>query len=245
MRLHLLTWIEAEAHIAKDPTIILPIGSTEQHGPTGLLGTDALTADAVARAVGEASGTLVGPCLPVGMAVHHMGFAGTMTLQPTTLIALIRDCVTSLATHGFQRILFINGHGGNVPTLRSAFMEIHGARASDEAPDVHLSFRNWWDGKRVAAIVRDSFGRRDGAHATASEISLTQHLFPDCIKTGVLDPEVAPMGPIAGPADFRRRFPDGRMGSDPSLASPEIGERLLRAAVEDAIEAMGGLSDPA
>ncbi len=73
MLLQLSTWPEVEAYLTSSPGIIFPIGSTEQHGPTGLIGTDAICAEAVARGVGEATGALVGPTINVGMALHHSG----------------------------------------------------------------------------------------------------------------------------------------------------------------------------
>jgi len=125
MRLQLQKYPEVEAYLARSTGIIMPIGSTEQHGPTGLMGTDALTAEAIAWRAGEHAEAMVAPTIHVGMAQHHMAFKGTMSLRPSTLIAVIRDCVVSLAEHGFSRFLFVNGHGGNVATIRAAFYEIH------------------------------------------------------------------------------------------------------------------------
>lgn len=70
------TWQEVETYLGHSKGIILPIGSTEQHGPNGLIGTDAICAEVIARGVGEAAGIMVGPTIGVGIAVHHMGFAG-------------------------------------------------------------------------------------------------------------------------------------------------------------------------
>ena len=100
------TWQEVEQYLARSNGIILPIGSTEQHGPNGLIGTDAICAEVIARGVGEAAGAMVGPTIGVGVAVHHMDFAGTMTVRPSTLIAIIHDYVLSLARHGFRRFFF-------------------------------------------------------------------------------------------------------------------------------------------
>ncbi|MDH3662519.1 MAG: creatininase family protein, partial [Alphaproteobacteria bacterium] len=215
---------------------ILPIGSTEQHGPTGLIGTDALCADLVARGVGERASAIVAPPLNFGMAQHHMAFAGSMTLRPETLLAVLVDLLASLAVHGFERCLIINGHGANMATIMTAISELH-ARSSLGWPgsggQLHCRLRNWWTPKAVAELQEEIFGDRDGSHATASEIALTQFAFPDRIKSADLDPACAPKSSgFTDAADFRERYPDGRVGSDPSLCTPEHGKRLYHAAVE-------------
>ena len=234
------TWHEVEDYLRRSKGVILPIGSTEQHGPSGLIGTDALCAELVARGVGEATGAMVAPTLAFGMAQHHMGFAGTMTLRPQTLLAVLVDLLTSLAHHGFEGCLVINGHGGNMATVMAAFSELH-ARASLQTqqgpPTLKCRLRNWWSPPGVADLQKELFGDRDGSHATASEISLTQHALPDQIKQATFDPPLAPGGSgFTDAGDFRRRYPDGRIGSDPTLASPDAGARLLAAAVDGLVD---------
>ncbi len=235
MLLQLATWPEVEAYLAKSRAVILPIGSTEQHGPNGMIGTDALTAAAIANGVGEAAGALVAPPINVGMAQHHMAFAGSMTLRPSTLIAVVRDCVASLARHGFERFFFINGHGGNIATVTAAFSEIY-AEASLGAPGnrtgIKCVLRNWWENAGVKALSKELFGNAEGGHATPSEVSVTWFLHPEAQKPMALDPPIAPYGSFADAADYRRNFPDGRIGSNPGLASVEAGRRIYNAAVE-------------
>lgn len=103
MRLHLSTWPEVEAYLGRSSGIIFPIGSTEQHGPTGLIGTDAICAEAIAHGVADATDALVGPTINVGMALHHTAFPGSISLRPSTLIALIQDYLKPLVRYGFTR----------------------------------------------------------------------------------------------------------------------------------------------
>ncbi|MGI9418510.1 MAG: creatininase family protein, partial [Geminicoccaceae bacterium] len=207
----------------------------EQHGPTGLIGTDALCADLVAQGVGEQASAMVAPPLNFGMAQHHMAFAGSMTLRPETMMAVLVDLLTSLAAHGFERCLIINGHGGKMATIMAAISELH-ARSSLGWPGpggaLRCRLRNWWTPKAVTVLQEEMFGERDGSHATAAEIALTQFAFPDQIKTAPLEPALAPKSSgFTDAEDFRRRYPDGRVGSDPGLSRPEHGERLYHAAV--------------
>lgn len=244
MQLQLSTWREVEDYLARNRTIVLPIGSTEQHGPTGLIGTDALCPQALAKVEGEKTDTMVGPTFAIGMAQHHLSFPGTITLRPSTLIAMLLDAVNSLSLHGFRNFYFLNGHGGNMATLSAAFSEIYAQKSlnlkEEGRPSLRCKQRNWWDGKRFRALSSELYGEMEGSHATCSEISLSYHLFPDRVKSAVLEPEIAPRGPVFDAADFRRRFPDGRMGSKPSLSCAADGERIFNAALEDIIEDMAG-----
>jgi len=240
MRLQRRTWPEVEAYLKKSSGIIVPIGSAEQHGPTGFIGTDALCPEMIADGVADRTGALVAPTINVGMAQHHLGFPGTITLRPTTLVAVIGDMVASLARHGFDRFFFINGHGGNVPTMQAAFSEIYAARSLRDGggnqPPVRCEFRNWWKIVSVKEIADAEFGDAEGFHATPAEVSLTYHGYPEDAKRVArkrLRPKRAPEGPVYDAEDYRRRFPDGRIGSDPTLATGEIGARLLAAAVDE------------
>lgn len=234
MQLQLQTWQEVEAYLQSSRGIIVPIGSTEQHGPIGLIGTDAICAEVVAKGVGDATGALVAPTIAVGMAQHHLGFAGSMTLRPSTLIAVLRDMVDSLARHGFERFYFLNGHGGNIATLAAAFSEIYASRSlgtSANTAPIKCRLKNWWQNHEVLQLAKELYGEAEGSHATPSEVALTQFAYPDAIKSVPLDPPVAPRGEFADADDYRRKFPDGRIGSNPSLATPEAGRRLYDAAV--------------
>ncbi|MEM9529445.1 MAG: creatininase family protein [Pseudomonadota bacterium] len=231
MELRLCTWQEVDRYLQGSNAIVMPIGSTEQHGPNGLIGTDALCPEALALELGKRTGALIAPTISVGMAQHHLAFAGSITLRPSTLILVIQDMVNSLIQHGFKRFYFLNGHGGNVATVTAAFSEIYAQASLGVQPEkqagVACILRNWWEADGVMALSRELFGSADGSHATCGEVSLTQYAYPGSIKSAELDPPIAPTGPIYDAADYRRRFPDGRIGSNPSLATPEAGKKLF------------------
>ena len=237
MLLHLSAWPEIEAQLRRSKTVVVPIGSNEQHGPTGLLGTDFLCPEIIAReAEAQDPGLLIAPTFAVGMAQHHMAFPGTITLRPSTFIAAIRDWTASLTTHGFERLYFLNGHGGNVATIEAAFSEIYAdASFAGRSAGFALKLRNWWELPGVMGLCNQLFPTGHGSHATPSEIAVTQWAYPDRIKTADYAPQIAPTGPIREAADYRARFPDGRIGSDPGQATPEKGGRIVAQAVEGLI----------
>lgn len=235
MRLDLFTWKEVEKYLLQSKGIILPIGSTEQHGPTGAIGTDALTAESVALEVAQRTGVLVSPTQPYGMAEHHLGFPGTMSLRPATLLMVIHDLIISLASHGFERIFVVNGHGGNIATIKSAFAQAYRSALSMNltvSNSLQCRLSNWFMAPEVYREARSLYGAREGQHATPSEIALTLYLEPSLLNKQHPLPEPAPAGPIYDQRDFKKRYPDGRMGSDPYLAKASHGEILLDKAAQ-------------
>ena len=237
MLLQLCTWPEVEAYLTRSRGIIFPIGSTEQHGPTGLIGTDAICAEVVAKGVGEATEALIGPTINVGMALHHLAFPGSNRLRPSTQIALIQDYVKPLARHGFERFYFINGHGGNTASMKAAFSETYAAIADANLPNasnIRCKLANWYESDAVKDLADRLYGEQEGSHATPSEVALTQFVYPEAIKQASLSPAVAPKGrSLYNPTDFRKFYADGRMGSNPDLATPEHGEQFYKIAVKD------------
>ncbi|MBO9550389.1 creatininase family protein [Pseudomonas sp.] len=243
MLLHRSTWVETERFLQRSRTIVIPIGSNEQHGPTGLLGTDWMCPEIIAFEAQKAADILVAPTFNIGMAQHHLGFPGTISLRPSTFIAAITDWVRSLAVHGFEKILFLNGHGGNVASIEAAFSEIYAEASFARRPaGFALKLINWWDLEGVEALAKEQFPTGHGIHATPSEIAVTQWAYPDCIKTADYAPQIANWGPIREALDFRARHPDGRMGSDPAQASPEKGGQLVMLAAQGLVKAVEGFS---
>ncbi|AZB73501.1 creatininase family protein [Synechococcus elongatus] len=234
MLLQRSTWPEVEAYLQQSDGIIIPIGSTEQHGPIGLIGTDAICAEAIAQGVADRCQAIVGPTINVGMALHHLAFPGSISLRPSTLLQVLVDYLSSLAQHGFRHFYFINGHGGNIATVRAAFAEFYAVASDRRCPEpdrLRCHLANWFMVPAVTHLARELYGDEEGSHATPSEVALTQFVHPKSIKKAPLTAEVNTSHAIYAAADFRRRYPDGRMGSNPALATPEQGQRFYEAAV--------------
>lgn len=232
MKLQHASWPEVEEYLKQSRLIIIPIGSTEQHGPNGLIGTDAICPETVAAGVGEELGVLVGPTLSIGMAQHHMEFPGSITFRPSTLLQVVLDVIESLAKHGFENIYFLNGHGGNIATVTTAFSEYYAnsSLAAEKRNIARNHLRNWWQGPRVHSYSKTHFSN-EGSHATSSEVSLSYYAVPSAVKQVSLSPKVAPRGSFYDAIHYRETFPDGRIASDPSVASMEHGEAIYKAAL--------------
>jgi len=245
MLLAFSTWPEIEAWLNHSKTVVVPIGSNEQHGPTGLLGTDWQCPEIIAHAASAAApdSLLVAPTFNIGMAQHHLAFPGTISLRPSTFQAAISDWTGSLVRHGFERILFLNGHGGNIASIEAAFSEIYAdwSFAEDRAPFA-MKLKNWWDLPGVDRLAREQFPTGHGTHATPAEIAVTQAAYPHAVKAANYAPQIAPVGPIRDALDYRARFPDGRIGSDPGQATPEKGQALIDLAVKGLIAEVAAFS---
>ena len=123
-----LTWPEAKVRFKEVDVALLPVGSIEQHGPHLPLDTDAFDADYLARRVAENCPfpkPLVLPLVPYGVSYHHEDFAGTMSVSPRTLSRIIYDIGICAARNGIKKLVIINAHGGNVPSLQFAAQMIN------------------------------------------------------------------------------------------------------------------------
>lgn len=246
MRLSEITSSQAEDYFRKSGVVIIPAGSTEQHGPEGLIGTDAICAAVIADAAAERAGWLVGPPLDLGVAPFNMAFPGTVTVRPSVLTMLAVDYLKSLMRHGATHVLFLNGHGGNIAPLRAAIHELQTehAFAGSEQPVVACRVRSWWELPTCNALRQEYFGDREGMHGTPGEFSIVMAARPDTCQrmttaTGkVLSAEYLRNHGGDAHADAARHradFPDGLVGSDPGLARAELGKRLIEAAAVDLI----------
>lgn len=230
MRLDHATWLEVEAYLERSTGIIIPTGSTEQHGPMGLIGTDALCAEKIAEGAAKIAQAFVAPTLAYTPAPFNMTFPGTISLSEPLFEALVVEVIEGLLGHGFKHIYFLNGHGANLAPLM---------RVKKHVENANIRIKSWWEFNTVNALRQNYYGDWEGMHATPSEISITQAT-ARIIAPGIavtppekLSPQYIKQhaGDRHGPPDqHRQRFPDGRVGSHSALASPEHGKELLGAA---------------
>jgi creatinine amidohydrolase len=225
-----MSWKEVEEYLAHDDRVILALGSMEEHGPHLGLGTDLIEGESIAFGTGEASGVVVAPTLNYGQAHAQMGFPGTLSLRPTTLIAVLEDLFRALYRHGFRRIFIVNGHGGNTAPFWCATQAI-----SEELPGLRFKHFAWWTDAEAYKVGMDMTGEQHGSHAAAVETSFMMAVRPNAVKLERLTGHDAPIvasREVATVQNFRRLYPDGIMGYHPKTASPEAGHALLKKCVE-------------
>jgi mycofactocin system creatininase family protein len=230
-----LTW----PAISRGATVLVPTGSTEQHGPHLPFETDSVIAGAVAEAVAERLGAvgvevgvggsgagsgsvLVSPTVTYGASGEHQAFAGTMSIGHDALQMLLIELVRSLSTWA-GRVVFVNGHGGNVASLVSAVRQLR-----DEGHNV-----SW-----VPCVAVGAAGPSD-AHAGRTETSLMLHLAPDSVVLDRLEPGNTEnlsvlMGAMSS-GGVAAVSPNGILG-DPRGASAVDGEALFERIVEAVAE---------
>ncbi len=160
MELQRLSYQQFEAR--RPAVAVLPVGSTEQHGPHNPLGTDATVASELARAACETTDALLLPPIHVGLAEHHRNFPGTLYVSHDTLRNYVRDVLQSVARHSPDAAIVVNGHGGNTPALDEAC-----ARVSRD----DVLFATVWEW----FVVTDA----DVGHGGDAETSLNLYLTPD------------------------------------------------------------------
>lgn len=217
---------------SEDTVVILPIGSTEQHGPHLPVDVDSQLATEVAvraaRIVVVSEPVLVLPTLWVSLAEHHMNFGGTLTLDFSTFRAVIRCVVGSLSRQGFRRILLLNGHGGNVASLSVIVDELSREFA------LPLAAATYWEAASAdfASLLE---GQQNLRHACEAETSMMLSIAPDLVDVDAARRVEAPadgLTPVGGVVRARRMeewSASGVVGT-PSLANARKGALLLDAA---------------
>jgi creatinine amidohydrolase len=223
---------ELLAALERDPVVIIPVGSVEQHGPhcpmdVDISHTQALAVE-TARAVEEFP-VIVAPPVWIGLTHYNMGEVGTITASVETYIALLTDICRSIWANGFRRIVMVNGHGGNRDIIRVVSIKLAEA-------DIWVLPITYWD--MVPEILRDEAETDRGSigHGGEWETSLQLYLRPALIDRSrmVADPEREPhlSDEVLAFTGFpeRRREREHGVHGNPNSASAAKGERLFNAA---------------
>lgn len=225
---------ELEQFLATHRTVLVPTGSTEQHGPHSPLGTDVLIPQEVCRRIAPRIGAVVAPPVPYGLSYPHRGFQGCFGVSVDTFLALISDLCVAFAEAGFRRIVFVNGHFDN--TLAIAY---GCARAAERLPKDARAFPiNYWDGlpaERLAQYI----GPDKGMHANEGEVSCVLAIDPrlvDMDQANVEQPRFPPYRTAAAavhtaffltaPGSVYRITRSGTWG-DATAATAEKGRQFL------------------
>jgi creatinine amidohydrolase len=238
-RLGALVWREIAA---RPPRLaIVPLGATEQHGPHLPFATDTLVADALAaRLAARLDGAVALPALPLGCSREHMAFPGTLDLEPETLVAVVGDCLRSLARHGVGEALVFSAHGGNVATLRAALPALAAA-----APGIRIAAAT--DLAALTARLHAEAARfgvapeAAGHHAGEVETSIMLAIHPELVRSDAFAAGCKAATDVAQEIfypDLRRHAPDGVVG-DPRGAAALRGVRYLAAWVDALVTALG------
>jgi creatinine amidohydrolase len=235
--------------------LLVPTGSTEQHGPHGPLGTDVIIPREVCRRVAETKNALVAPPLAYGLAAGHRGFAGLGYLNAHTYLAVIEELILSFVESGFRRVVFVNGHYTNYPAINLACFN-----ASPKLPEGAAAWAlSYWDALPPEE-AEQYLSLKTGLHANIGETSAVMAVRPELVQLDRAVEGWPPFPELGGPpmatifAFFEtsagstyRALPHGIWG-DPRGSSVELGlrffEQIARAvcAVIDDVEATLGMN---
>jgi len=172
--LHEMRWPEVKEYLEERNIILLPIGSTEQHGRHGPLGTDSFVAIQLAEDASKEADVISAPPLFFGWSPHHMILPGTISIEPSVLISFLFEEIRSLSVHGFKNFVVINGHRiTNLP-----WMQIAAQKAQSELGVRVVIFDPAYMSKEIASEL--GFGPI--GHAEEAEISQMLYIRPDLVK---------------------------------------------------------------
>ncbi len=236
MQLHEMKSPEVAA-LPKTTPVVIPIGALEQHGAHMPLFTDSLLCGEVVRRVSERlkDKVLFTPMIWLGNSHHHLDFAGTLSADPRTYLDTLCSVMENLIAHGFRRIVFFNGHGGNIVPGQQAVFEVR--QRHREKKDLLLLVATYWRlGARPTELDPKIKDDRMG-HACDLETSMMLRLAPHLVGDYKKAPPVG-FGTSFDPASrgwiTKEHSPTGHVG-DPREASAEKGEKLFQAFADDAI----------
>lgn len=232
------TWPELKGYFDHNSLALVPLGSTEQHGPHLPLATDYVIAESFAREAANRTGYICTPTINIGVSPHHKQFHGTMWVEPPVFRKYVESITRNLAYHGIDRIIYINAHGGNVEHLREV-----GRRLRDDGVIYAIE---WMWNNSIPELV-DNLFEQTGPHGGPKETALMQHIAGELVKEtrledardgGLVDLENDNSLQRYGAQTFYDTIDvteNGVLG-DQTDVTAEKGEKLFDAAVEKLIQ---------
>ncbi|MDR6881180.1 creatininase family protein [Bacillus sp. 3255] len=235
-----MTWPEVEEALKTVKIAIIPLGAHEQHGPHMVESCDAVLAEEMGKRLAAKlyPQALVTPTINMGVSPHHLHFPGTISLEPSTVIAILRDMIKSLKSQGIDKFLVINSHGGNQATL--------GVAADTLTAELGVSLFY----AKTTASAKDVMDRRITSklygHSCDREVSEAMYLAPHLVRTELLEKgdiqegrwrKLRPGSPIQGFYYYEEMTRNGCIG-DATQASREIGEEIVDTALDRLTQAV-------
>ncbi len=169
MYLARMNYPEVEEYLKTSDTIVIPVGSLENHGKHMPLGTDTMIPDKIAQLLDERSSLLIAPTINYGATDDLVGFAGTVSIGTEGLIALLRAITDQLYSYGFRHFMILNGHGGNTAAIQAVGMHLYRKGA-------YLANLNWW---LMAGQINPQWA---GGHGGGEETAGVMAVDPSLIK---------------------------------------------------------------
>jgi creatinine amidohydrolase len=230
------TWPELGDYFENESLAIVPLGSTEQHGPHLPLATDHLIAEGLAREAADRTGYLCTPTIDIGVSPHHRQFDGTMWVDAPVFRDYVESLTRNLAYHGIDRVVYVNAHGGNVEHLREV-----GRRLRDEEV---LYAVEWMWNDSIPELVDDLF-EQNGPHGGPKETAMIQYLRPELVREDRLadarDDGVESVEAADTTKHGARTYYDAIENSDNGVfgdqrdATAEKGEEMFEAATDQLV----------
>jgi len=238
-------WPDLGSYFESESLALVPLGSTEQHGPHLPEGTDHLIAEALAMEAADRTGYLCTPTVTVGVSPHHRQFHGTMWVDPTAFRDYVESLTRNLTYHGIDRVVYVNAHGGNVEHLREV-----GRRLRDDGTAYAIE---WMWNDSIPELVDDLF-EQNGPHGGPKETAMIMHVATELVHGdrleeardgGLVDWETNPDATVHGARTFYDAIENTDNGvlGDQTDATPEKGRRLFEAATDQLCQLCEWLAD--
>ncbi len=238
MKLFEMPWPEVDA-LDRGTVILCPIGALEQHSRHLPFFTDTILCEHVALQVERALPVevLLLPTQWIGASAHHLGMAGTMTVENDTYLRLLVEPLRCLLNHRFKRVFILNGHGGNEDGFHLALRQL-----AREYPNALVGGASYWElaADTTAALLDGN--RKSVGHACEYETSVMLHVRPDLVRKSEIADDARVASPaglehVYRPLDMKRETNHGGSGQA-TLASAEKGEKILKVVVAACIQAV-------